>query len=391
MGKKSFDHLSNSSNKTTRFLSFSFVLHASLAAAVGYFSFMSPKAEKIEVQFESSSPAASLSASNAAPSAPLSKPPDQAPKIKKAQLPTQTLPAKAVASKDLSSSQVQSDLTAPSIKLVKDTQPSLSEDSSQDQSTQLLESAKAAQPLVTETVSSKVQTYDVDSEIEVPAIEEDLTEASPQETSGMGNEDFEEGFQNLDQQHDKQLAALNEEMKSQSQQQMKALAADLAAAKAQIQQEDQTFKKVAGELQSKRQKELQEKAQTSKGSSESSSGQSSFGGNGFSAAKTNIRALEDLRQMPGNKRPQYDIEDRLKKRQGEITFIAYINKLGYPAKFELLSSTGHRELDQKTLAALKSWRFYPGQEGWVEIPFKWDLKGGVQEKPTPLRRKVGFN
>ena len=104
-----------------------------------------------------------------------------------------------------------------------------------------------------------------------------------------------------------------------------------------------------------------------------------------------VRALEDLRQMPGNKKPQYDSDDRLAQRQGEVAFLAYVSKEGQVTQFKLVKSTGHRSLDLKTLKAVQGWRFYPGQEGWVEIPFKWDLKGGPQEMPATLRRKISRN
>ena len=104
-----------------------------------------------------------------------------------------------------------------------------------------------------------------------------------------------------------------------------------------------------------------------------------------------VLALEDIRQKPGNKKPQYDYQDRLAGRQGEIVFITYISKAGTPVQFKMVKGTGHSELDTKTLKALKEWRFYPGQEGWVEIPFRWDLKGGPQEMPATLRRKISRN
>lgn len=99
-----------------------------------------------------------------------------------------------------------------------------------------------------------------------------------------------------------------------------------------------------------------------------------------------VRDLEDLRQMPGNPRPEYSVQDRMDRLSGTVIFWAYIGKDGGTSKFKLLQSSGHRSLDGKTLAALKKWKFYPGQEGWVELPFKWDIEGGVQEKPTMLRR-----
>ncbi len=101
----------------------------------------------------------------------------------------------------------------------------------------------------------------------------------------------------------------------------------------------------------------------------------------------NIRSLEDLRQVNGNVKPRYDYADRLAGRQGEIVFLAYVTRSGQLNQFKMIKGTGHQTLDQKTLKALQTWKFYPGQEGWVEIPFKWDLKGGAQEMPARLRVK----
>lgn len=98
-----------------------------------------------------------------------------------------------------------------------------------------------------------------------------------------------------------------------------------------------------------------------------------------------VRSLDQLRQMPGNQRPQYAREERLRGDQGAVVFYAYISKEGHPTQFRMVKSTGFRNLDGKTLVALKKWRFYPGQEGWVELPFRWDLKGGAQEDGGRLR------
>lgn len=109
-------------------------------------------------------------------------------------------------------------------------------------------------------------------------------------------------------------------------------------------------------------------------------------GNSSQGSETSIRRLEDLRQMPGNKKPQYAEEDRLAGRAGHVAFAAYISHDGQPMQVKLLKSSGHRSLDLKTLTAIKQWRFYPGQEGWVEIPFEWELKGSSKERPMLLRR-----
>lgn len=103
-------------------------------------------------------------------------------------------------------------------------------------------------------------------------------------------------------------------------------------------------------------------------------------------AKGEAKALSEFKQKAGNNRPSYDEQDRREGRAGLVVFLAYINNGGSLQDFQLLSSSGHRTLDLKTLKALRNWKFQPGQEGWVEMPFQWDLKGGVQEAPSTLRR-----
>lgn len=108
-----------------------------------------------------------------------------------------------------------------------------------------------------------------------------------------------------------------------------------------------------------------------------------------SPLKGELRTLAELKQKPGNPKPSYDALERRQGHNGGVIFKAYVTQDGNLAQFELLQSTGHKNLDLKTLKALKQWKFYPGQEGWVELPFQWDLKGGPQEMPTLLRRRVG--
>jgi TonB family protein len=106
------------------------------------------------------------------------------------------------------------------------------------------------------------------------------------------------------------------------------------------------------------------------------------------AQEEQIRSLAELRQMPGNQKPLYDSQDRLLKRQGEVSFLAYVSREGSLVQFKMVKSSGHRELDAKTLKSIKSWRFFPGQEGWVEIPYNWNLKGEPQVMPATLRRRA---
>lgn len=100
-----------------------------------------------------------------------------------------------------------------------------------------------------------------------------------------------------------------------------------------------------------------------------------------------VRALRELKQMPGNKKPEYALADRRANKQGQVVYHAFINSEGLPEKFTLIKSSGYPSLDESTLSSLKKWRFYPGQEGWVELPFKWSLKGGAVEAPSILRMR----
>lgn len=111
-------------------------------------------------------------------------------------------------------------------------------------------------------------------------------------------------------------------------------------------------------------------------------------GNELGSALAKARTLDQLRQMPNNPKPVYSENERLQGHQGKIVFLAFINKAGNVSDFKLMKSTGYKNLDLKTFAALKKWKFYPGQEGWVELPYQWNLKGGTQEMPTLLRREI---
>ncbi len=103
-------------------------------------------------------------------------------------------------------------------------------------------------------------------------------------------------------------------------------------------------------------------------------------------APEEVREIADLRQRPGNPLPRYSDIERLRRHEGEVTYMAYVTSEGRLTNFILTQTSGHSNLDQKTLNSLKSWRFYPGQEGWVEIPQVWVLTGEAEEAPAQLRR-----
>ncbi len=101
-----------------------------------------------------------------------------------------------------------------------------------------------------------------------------------------------------------------------------------------------------------------------------------------------VRSIDQLKQVPGNPKPNYAVEERLRREQGKVVFQAYVTPQGQLTNFRLVSSTGYKNLDGKTLSALKKWKFYPGQQGWVEIPQVWTLKGETEQMPALLRRQV---
>ncbi len=112
------------------------------------------------------------------------------------------------------------------------------------------------------------------------------------------------------------------------------------------------------------------------------------GAKSIGSAQGQIRSIENLRQIQGNPKPKYSTEERFQKNQGTVVFQAYVTDEGRLKDFKLIRSTGFKNLDGKTLAALKKWKFYPGQKGWVEIPQNWSLKGNSEEMPMLLRRSI---
>lgn len=101
-----------------------------------------------------------------------------------------------------------------------------------------------------------------------------------------------------------------------------------------------------------------------------------------------IKSLEQIRQKSGNPKPRYDRDERLRGDKGTVVFKAYINNAGSPVKIEKITCSGHPNLDQKSEKALLKWKFEAGQEGWVEVPFKWELKGDALESGGTLRRSA---
>lgn len=276
--------------------------------------------------------------------------------------------------------------------------------------------AAAAKPAVyssrskTEAVSHVEAMADI-SDIEVPG----LTEANTSEVAQLSTKEIESDFDKVDEdQNAKLMAAVKDDAKmlddsaAELDQTTQAIAGEDAselenAAAEKLQHlnaqknELRRARQAAGPngspdvsastLAAERAAKMAKSAGNGNGKSETAQAATGVQGGIGSESDGIVRKLEDLKQKPGNPRPSYDVQDRMNGLSGTIIVNAYVTKEGNLTLFRLIQSTGHRNLDRKSLAALKDWKFYPGQEGWVELPFKWDLKGGVQQKPTLLQRR----
>lgn len=244
--------------------------------------------------------------------------------------------------------------------------------------------------------------FDDIDDIEMPELahvsSEDLSDSTH---SSLRFDEIKKSFDEIDNEDSKKIVAVNNEFEQLSSEELASIDKQSDTIKDQNASLDSLVSKRKSELAQEKSNlgiQRQKAKVASNASGESSS--SSFGrgkagqisgdyqnGAGGTGTTGEIRKLEDLRQVPGNLKPEYDTEDRVQGLSGNIVVYGYVTKSGSISSFKLIQSTGHRSLDQKTLNALKRWRFYPGQDGWVELPFKWDLKGGVQQKPTLLKRQ----
>jgi TonB family protein len=281
--------------------------------------------------------------------------------------------------------------------------------------------AKASKPKVVKSASahssSPVKTFEPANSIDdiaVPALAEEASSSDVKNTAPNLDE-IKGHLDEIDEQDNQKIIAANQELETISADQSNALENESTA----LQDEDAKLESLAEARKNKLAEQrnalaaahaaaiASQKAEAAKAAAAAKQAQNGKGngngsgdtaeGDGSSAGTSalagagvgdgNVRKLEDLRQMPGNQKPEYDTEERVKGLSGSIVLYGFVTKEGRLSQFKMIQSTGHRSLDKKTLIALKKWKFYPGQEGWVELPFKWDLKGGVQQKPTLLKRR----
>ena len=267
--------------------------------------------------------------------------------------------------------------------------------------------------LIAKSAPSRAGVPETLEDIAAPQLNFDSVEVA--QAGALGEDEFENDFKNIDHKSEAALraqkSALDAETKMISDEQDQALAAleneNKMQARAMKNSLEATRTKNAATLAQLRASEEAARAKAARDAAEKAQALAAKQGHGLAengrgagrigenssanqtAGTTNgVRSIESLRQMPGNPKPQYSSDERLRREQGRVIFHAFVTPDGHLQNFKLIQSTGFRNLDGKTLSALKKWKFYPGQQGWVEIPQMWSLKGDVQEMPTLLRRQV---
>lgn len=266
----------------------------------------------------------------------------------------------------------------------------------------------AARPPQASKANAKVQTFKTESPIAIPDNVDDIKAPDLDDSAlniattktQLDEQELLQDFNKVDESHRKQVLAVAQDLDSQSNQ---ALSENEALAEKINSESAAEAEQIASYNASRRARDAQaiaaaqaseraaaaraaqEQAAAIKAAQARASEERAAMGSG--SGRGAVRSLDQLKQRPGNPAPQYSSEERLQRQQGVVVFYAYINEAGTPSQFRMIHSTGHRNLDGKTLKALKQWRFYPGQAGWVEIPFQWTLKGGAKEMPALLRRK----
>ena len=251
---------------------------------------------------------------------------------------------------------------------------------------------------------------------DIPAPKLDFDGVEAAQVGKMGDDELESEFKNIDHaneaairaekarmddqareigdQSDESLKALENKFAAESRlanDELMATRTNNAAAVARLKASENA---AAAERAAREKAEALAAASRGRGTGDAGVGRGSSGANeaakAAAGAPTGVRSIDQLRQIPGNPKPSYSVEERLNRQQGRVIFQAYVTKEGGLTNFRLLTSTGYKNLDGKTLAALKKWRFYPGQQGWVEIPQVWTLKGDVQQMPATLRRRAAL-
>lgn len=362
---------SNHSQKTTYAVMGSSLLHAGLVIAVLTLHIQpSPaKQEIVEIQFQETAEAPTSALPIETPTPEETQVPEIAlePKLP---TPAQTLPAKTVLANTTSTVEV------PEVVAVQASEPAeVQDDEDSTTQNQLADEAEADESL------ESADMFNDDSEVLADQAKNEERERaeSAAKMSALRQAQSRAELERVREAREKaqEAARLNASKIADENRQKKAQAqaAELAAAEARYQASAKAAAQAAAQAAEADRAQAAAAAMAKQGEL-----QGSKGGASEPHQESSVRPLEDIKQMPGNERPIYDEDDRLAGRGGQVVFYAFITNAGQPSDFKLIQSSGHKSLDLKTLKAIRGWKFYPGQEGWIEIPFQWDLKG----EPTAI-------
>ncbi len=97
-----------------------------------------------------------------------------------------------------------------------------------------------------------------------------------------------------------------------------------------------------------------------------------------------IRDASSLRQIPGNRPPNYPARDRLQKIEGIVVLLAYITPDGRVEKIQVERPAPSERMNANSVRAFAKYRFQPGQQGWVRQPYVFRLNGTIEQVPARL-------
>lgn len=410
-----------SSARATSFIGLSAIVHTAAMVTlmvVNASLFEAPKVETVEIQLaDSSEPVKAAAPAAPAPAASPAQAAEAAPaaQAEATAIPTQVddlapaeeleappVTAKAPAVKTKSSAPAKSARTAPkaAAKTVA-MAPQVLADESPVEVPQSVQALDESQQDLDDAAFEAKQT----GEMNAGELDSSFAKADEESMKGVAaaKGEMDQDANDVDQQSDDHIAALEKQNADQAQalkqqenemkaRNAKALGTAIASAEADERAQAAAQARAAAAEQA-RAKQAAAAAAAAQAAANAKKGNGS--GNGKTAGGTatgsssgTVRRLDQLRQMPGNPKPSYNESERYARQNGQVTYLAYIGKDGRPSQFKQTQSTGFANLDSKTLEALKKWRFYPGQEGWVEIPMKWELLGGAKETSALSKRKV---
>ncbi|MBE8222202.1 MAG: TonB family protein, partial [Bdellovibrionales bacterium] len=116
-----------------------------------------------------------------------------------------------------------------------------------------------------------------------------------------------------------------------------------------------------------------------------------FGRGGAGSGKTfglpkGIRDARSLKQMNGNPIPNYPYQSRVRKNQGVVFLVYYVNQFGRVSRVKIHKSSGFFALDDSAKKTISRYRYYKGQSGYVIHPIEFTLNGTVKVKTNGKSR-----